>query len=134
MDSDTRLYVINILRKGTITWSGRREALRLARKRVWDGTYFKNGKKKYKFQWICSTCLNWFLSEQEMEVDHKVEIGPFDGSWDNYINKLYCDPDKDLQCLCISCHAKKTAKYNSSRTAKRISDFVEETIIPSSET
>lgn len=115
MQSDDIDYVLNILRQGTITWSGRSRCLQNARKKVWDGTYFKNGKKKFKFQWHCPHCQEWFLNQEDMEVDHKVEIGPFTGDWNEYIAKMYCDPIKDLQALCIKCHSLKTARYNASR-------------------
>ena len=128
MDKKTIDYLIKILRKGSVAWSGRRDALRSARTKVWDGIYYKNGNKKHKYQWQCALCSNWFLSEEEMEVDHIVEIGPFDGSWDTYISKMYCQVS-ELQVLCVSCHAKKTATYNSSRKLKRKRLMDEESIL-----
>ena len=54
-----------------------------------------------------------------MEVDHIVEIGgveKFTGDWNEVIAKMFPRPvEAHLQCLCVACHARKTAKYNNAR-------------------
>ena len=109
-------FIKNILRQGTIKWSGRSECLRRARKKVLIG-HSKKGKPKYKYHWQCAECNEWSRDEKSMEVDHVVEIGTFTGDWNEFIKKVYPRPVKDhLQALCVACHMKKTKKFNSART------------------
>ncbi len=112
--SEDIAYIMNVLRQGTIKWSGRRECLRRARKRVLIGKY-KNGNPEYKYHWQCADCKNWFKNEKEMEVDHIIEIGPFVVDWNTMVPKIYCGQD-NLACLCQSCHLRKTKKFNSAAT------------------
>ncbi len=110
-------FIQNILREGTIKWQGRSGCLRAARKRVKIGVY-KNGNPQYKFYWQCAKCKRWDKNEKAMEVDHIIEIGPFNGCWNSYISKVFC-PQANLQCLCHSCHLRKTGQYNSAATRWR---------------
>lgn len=104
-------FIINVLRQGTIKWPGRAECLRRARKKVLVGET-KSGKPRYKLHWKCAKCGQWFKDQSEMEVDHIVEIGSFSGSWDDFINRMYCEQD-NLQALCQVCHKKKTIAFNN---------------------
>lgn len=109
-------YIMNVLRLGTVTWSGRQECLRLARKKVFERRA-KNGKPVYKLKWQCATCSQWFRNEDDMQVDHIVEIGGYNGNFHDMIFKMYRRPvEEHLQCLCKWCHMKKTMKYNSAKT------------------
>jgi len=110
-------YIYNLLRQGTVKWSGRAECLRLARKKVLIGRS-KNGNPKYKYFWKCANpkCAKvWFKNEADMEVDHKVEIGgvtSFNGDWNEMISKVFPRPvSEHLQCLCIACHQRKTQNF-----------------------
>lgn len=52
-----------------------------------------------------------------MQVDHiKPVVSPTKGfqSWDDFIDKLYCEKD-NLQVLCKSCHKEKTLKEKKKR-------------------
>jgi hypothetical protein len=49
-DKETVQYVINILRRGTTIWSGRKETFSRARKSVLIGKTLK-GKDKFKYHW-----------------------------------------------------------------------------------
>lgn len=104
-------YVMNILRQGTITWSGRQNALIKSRKQVEEGRT-KTGKVKYKYYYQCANCKEWFRDVSFMEVDHIVEVGGFKGSWDLIVSRMF-DED-NLQVLDRVCHAKKTSGYNAS--------------------
>lgn len=112
-------FIFNELRKSSIIWSGRKEILRLARKKVLVRRA-KNGNPVYKFQWQCASCSKWTRNEKEMEVDHIVEIGGvggFTGDWNEVIAKMFPRPvEAHLQCLCVKCHMRKTAAFNSART------------------
>jgi 5-methylcytosine-specific restriction endonuclease McrA len=118
MDKKTVEHIIKYLRKSTITWTGRRDCLRRARKKVFDGQYTKNGKPIYKFHWQCAACREWFKDIKMLEVDHIDQIGPFEGNWDNYINKMFCE-QSNLQALCVVCHKKKTYIGNATIAFKR---------------
>ena len=112
-------FVYNLLRKGTTHWSGRKECLRLARKKVFVRRGKKSGQPIYKNMWQCATCKQWFRNEADVEVDHIIEIGgvsSFNGDWNEMISKIMPRPVyKHLQVLCVYCHLKKTQKYNSAR-------------------
>lgn len=112
-------WLFNELRKSSIVWDGRKEVLRLARKKVFVRRA-KNGKAVYKFQWQCAVCAKWFEDEKQMEVDHIVEIGGVSehtGDWNETISRIFPRPVQDhLQCLCVACHQRKTGAYNSARS------------------
>jgi len=56
--------------------------------------------------------------DNALEVDHMIEIGSFEGSFDAYIAKMYCDLS-NLQALCTDCHNKKTHFGNASMKYER---------------
>lgn len=116
-------YIYNLLRQGTVKWSGRAECLRLARKKVLVGRA-KNGNPVYKFHWKCAVCGMWFRNEAELEVDHIVEIGgvtSFNGDWNEMIRKIMPRPvSEHLQAICIVCHTRKTKNFmNASKQWER---------------
>lgn len=109
-------FIINELRKASIIWSGRKEILQRARRRVMEGRT-RDGKPKYKYHWQCAVCSKWFRDVTQLEVDHIVEIGgitEFTGDMNVLIGKIFPRPvEKHLQCLCISCHLKKTKRWQA---------------------
>lgn len=107
-------FIINILRQGSVKWPGRSECLRRARKKVFARKN-KKGQSVYKFHWQCATCKEWRRDEKDMEVDHIIEIGPFNGDWNYFIPRIYARQN-NLQALCVICHMKKTRAYNSARS------------------
>ena len=111
MDKKTLKFILNVLRQGTITWNGRSECLKRARKKVLERVNTR-GKEIYKFYWTCAKCKKEFRDESSMEVDHIEEVGPYAGDLHKYAERLYC-PIENLQALCISCHARKTAGFNA---------------------
>lgn len=110
-------YVINILRKGTITSPQRKACLKKARKKVLEG-HTEKGKPKYKYHWQCATCRQWSRNINDLEIDHIKEIGPFKGDWNYFIQAMYCHQD-NLQALCVLCHSKKTAVFSAQRAFTR---------------
>lgn len=113
MTREDEIFIINILRQGTIKWPGRAECLRRARKKVFVRVG-QRGQRIYKYYWRCATCKEWFRDVKSMEVDHIEEIGPFTGDWGLYIPRVYC-PQSNLACRCSVCHLKKTIQYSSAR-------------------
>lgn len=116
MDKETRDHIINYMRQGTITWSGRGECLNRASVTKVEG-YVKTGPNKgspkYKKFWRCAKCEKLYRDIKEMEVDHIKEIGNTDGlTLDEIAAKMYCGQE-NLQCLCIACHLRKTNFGNS---------------------
>lgn len=112
------IFLYNELRKASVIWSGRKEALKLARKKVFVRRA-KSGRPVSKLNWQCAVCLKWFRNEKEMEVDHIVEIGgigDFNGDWNETIARIFPRPVSDhLQVCCAPCHLKKTAAYKNAR-------------------
>lgn len=127
LDQETINHVINVLRRGTVQWPGRRDAFERASKKVWEGRRRKKkckksgkpaGSKIWKLFWQCAHCQEWFRDKTELECDHIVEVGPFLGNLRKWIEGLYCGAD-NLQILCVVCHQIKTNGYNATRRFKR---------------
>lgn len=114
MSQDDIDYIKNVLDRGTVTWAGRAECLRRSRKSVFERKS-KKGNDIFKFYYQCNHCKKWFRDAKSLEVDHIEEVGSFKGDWNDYILRRY-SPQENLQALCISCHLKKTTKYNSALT------------------
>ena len=118
MDKDTLDHILNILRKGTLTWHGRNECLNRGRRRKLVGQ-FKNGKDKYVWERNCDSCGTWYpLKDNLLEVDHIEEVGPYKGNLHDFALRMYCGQE-NLQALCFSCHKAKTAVFNSSLRYER---------------
>jgi hypothetical protein len=118
MDKDTTDHILNLLRRGTVTWPGRAECLNRGRRKRIIGKK-KDGEDKTLWERQCDECKEWhLLKDNDLEVDHIVEVGPFSGDFNDHIRRLYCHVN-NLQALCFSCHSRKTSRYNSSLRFKR---------------
>ena len=126
MDRETELYIINVLRRGTVTWSGRTECLNRGRRKRVIGKY-KNGSDKFLWERACDGCGEWhLLKDNDLEVDHLEEVGPFEGCFDKFVRRMYCE-QSNLQALCFTCHKVKTSKFNATLRFKRKNrDAIEE--------
>ena len=94
-DKMLKKFLIPLLRKKSLYWPGRTQALGLAR--IERGFY------------ICANCKNKF-GRKNVHVDHiKSVIDTSTGwdSWDTYIKRLYV-PAEQLQVLCVQCHKSKS--------------------------
>jgi hypothetical protein len=111
MDKKTAHHIINFLRKATISWEGRKHALKRARKKVLEVDNI-TGKKKWKLYWQCKKCNCWKRLENEVEVDHIIEVGSFNGDWNDLIPRMF--DLQNQQVLCIKCHQIKTSNFNAS--------------------
>lgn len=110
-------YILNSLRRASVTWSGRAEALRLARRPVVVRLSL-DGDPIYKFEWECAKCNKWFRNIEDLEVDHIHEVAGDRSAvrdWTELlerIKRLYARPvGNHLQVLCKVCHQRKTASY-----------------------
>jgi hypothetical protein len=112
LDRATIKYIISTLRAASVTWSGRTLCLNRGRRERVVGK-FKSGKDKFVWENNCECCGIWKdQKDNYFEVDHIDMIGSFNGSWDEYIPRMFCDQD-NLQRLCNSCHTIKTNIGNS---------------------
>lgn len=112
-------YILNELRRGTTFWRSRTECLNRGRRQRFTG-HDKYGNNKYVWERNCDICGEWEdQKDQTLEVDHIIEVGKkptmedYRNTLVDYIERMYC-PVENLQALCHSCHALKTAKYNAS--------------------
>lgn len=115
-------HILNALRLGTVTWRAKSELKKENRRRRKLNSVYKHSKYKEKigqhkevWEYQCNDCKKWFR-DREIEVDHIVPVGSFDGSWDEIITRMYTK--SNLQLLCIRCHLDKTHSFNAH------SDFV----------
>lgn len=65
--------------------------------------------------YLCAKCRNEFVAK-DVEVNHIEPVIPITGfdSWDDTINRLFCEKDK-LEVLCKPCHKSLTQQENSER-------------------
>lgn len=112
MEKETVKHILNVLRRGTITWKGRTACLNRHRVLRVCGKY-KNGKNIERYFYPCEICRGYFDSPKKLEVDHIEEIGSFNGDFNTYISRMYCSPD-NLQAICVACHMVKTSRFNAS--------------------
>lgn len=108
MDKEDIEYIINVLRKGTTTWSGRAKCLNSKR-------YLAINPRTGREVWWrdCDKCGRpTMLLEKLLEVDHIERIGGFTGDWNEMVTRMYCGQD-NLQALCLVCHGKKSTLENA---------------------
>jgi len=102
---DLKRFLIPILRKSSLRWPARSEALKQARK---DRGLYE-----------CATCKEQF-GKKEVHVDHIDPVIAISGftTWDSYITKLFGMPDQ-YQILCVSCHRGISLSENNLRAIKK---------------
>jgi len=66
--------------------------------------------KRLKWQFQCAKCKRW-KARTEVTVDHIKPCGSLNSLEDlpNFVKTLFCEVD-NLQCLCKTCHDKKTTE------------------------
>lgn len=98
-----KTFITGVLRRATLKWPARQEALSNAR--VERGRY------------RCADCGDLF-GPKEIDLDHRVPvIDPKTGfkTWDDFIEKLFCEADM-FDVLCKQCHTNKTILEDAMRT------------------
>jgi 5-methylcytosine-specific restriction endonuclease McrA len=96
-------FIRSALRGAFRRWQPRYDVLADAYTRVTKNKTSGRQAKHYR----CATCKEEFPQKQ-MQVDHKEPIGALK-SWDEFIEKLFCEKD-NLQAICKPCHLIKTNK------------------------
>lgn len=111
-------FLLPRLRRLSIQWPARQEVLKRIKVEVQDG-FFKNGNPKINIRYKCESC-NKITTMDDIQIDHITPISNFasHGSWDSYLNAMFCSADK-LQGLCVDCHESKTTKEAGERAEKR---------------
>lgn len=111
-DAKFRSWIISLLRRGTMRFPPRNDALKAAKteKKINE----KTGRMAQHYR--CAMCLGEFPAKGVC-VDHiEPVIQPGMGfvSWDEYIARMFC-PIANLQVLCGACHDIKSAQERKER-------------------
>lgn len=114
--SDARFHswILNIIRKGTVFFPNRINAINLAKVGRRKNSKTNRLAEHYK----CALCQDQFPLK-DIEVDHVEPVIPISGwkSWDDTIRRVFCRPS-GWQVLCKQCHIKKSAEENLQRPKK----------------
>jgi 5-methylcytosine-specific restriction endonuclease McrA len=71
---------------------------------------YNGPNKKQKYEYLCNSCKGWFPAKN-INVDHIIPAGELRNASDlpGFVERLFVEVE-GLQCLCSTCHDKKTAK------------------------
>jgi len=111
-DAKFKGWIISLLRRGTMRWPPRNEALAKAKTEKKINTATGRMAQHYE----CAECKGQFTAKN-IAVDHiQAVIDPYDGFIDFsvYIERMFCGVD-NLQVLCKDCHDVKSAKEKGHR-------------------
>lgn len=107
-------FIISVLRSGTRRYPPKYTTLNEAK------TEKKINKKTGRLaqHFLCALCEKEYVAK-EVQVDH-IEPVVKDKfiDWNTYIPRLFCEQE-NLQCLCITCHKKKTTNEKTTRNLKK---------------
>ncbi len=115
-DARYRTFITSLLRAGSRKWPPKQETLQEAFVESKVNVKTKRMSKHYR----CAACKKVYPGK-EVNIDHKIPVvSPTEGftSWDEYIERLYCEKE-NLQCLCTTCHDKKSLKEKTQRVSSR---------------
>ena len=125
MKKKKRLKVARTRNAGTMTesafWGMIRAALR-QKSRWWKPItqckmkarrVYKGPNKRQKFEYQCNVCKGWF-PEKKVNIDHIIPAGSLRCAADlpGFVERLFCEIN-NLQCICETCHNKKTQNEKS---------------------
>ena len=114
-DAKWRSWVVSLLRRGTMKFPPRNEALRAAKteKKINE----KTGRMAQHYK--CAECLQEFPAKGVV-VDHIQPVIDPNGSfvdWNTYIERMFCSVE-NLQILCSACHDIKSSNEKQQRKSK----------------
>lgn len=126
MDKKLKNYIVQlVLRRGTMKWRPRSNALKKARREL-PRKINKDGSKskKAEFEYQCAICKEWFRGGK-VQADHiesiiKLDSSQAEMSLDEIVERMYCS-EEGYQILCApekgkGCHAIKTDLENKLRS------------------
>lgn len=101
-------FIIASLRRATLYWPYRNEALKAAR--IERGLY------------QCNICKGAF-PKKEIRLDHVIPVVKLTGftNWDDYLNRMF-PKTQGFQTLCLGCNKTKTDEENIIRKIKKSVD------------
>lgn len=105
MTPKQKSFAITALRRASLRWEPRNEAMKKAR--------IERGMYK------CAVCANIF-HRKEIQLDHKIPVVGLEGfaGFDDYISRLFCEED-GFQVICETCHTAKSLLEGNVRTIRR---------------
>lgn len=114
-DAKFKGWIISLLRRGTMRFPPRNDALRAAKteKKI----NVSSGRLAQHYR--CAGCGGEFTSKGVV-VDHiepVIQPGVGFTTWDEYIARMFC-PVENLQALCSTCHTKKSIEERQQRKLK----------------
>jgi 5-methylcytosine-specific restriction endonuclease McrA len=108
-----RGFITTALRSATRRWPPKYGCLKAAFVGVKKNPKSGRDAKHYR----CATCESEF-PQSGVQVDHIEPVGST-SSWDEFIEKLFCEAD-NLQVLCKGCHKKKSAAEREENASSRL--------------
>lgn len=110
-----RSWVKSLLRKGTLRWKPRSEALKQALR----GKFVNEATNRLANHYECSECGS-LVPMKQTHVDHIIPVVGEEGftTWDDYIHRMFCEMD-NLRVLCKPCHDVVTKAETAARKAVR---------------
>lgn len=93
-------FIRSALRKLSVRWPPRGEALKLGRRTVTG--------KRHRFEHLCTICKKWF-PQKEIDIDHIIPAGKLNSHDDlkGFVSRLFCGVG-GLRKLCRPCHKAHT--------------------------
>jgi len=115
-DAKFKGWIVALLRKGTMRFPPRNEALKDARTEKKINT--KTGRLAQHYK--CAGCGGEFTSTNIVADHIEPVVDPVGGfiTWDTYITRMFC-PKENFQAICKECHDAKSAEERQQRKAKR---------------
>ena len=110
-------FVVSTLRAGARRWPPKYTTLKKAQTEKKINP--KTGRLAQHYR--CSICEEEF-TQKDMQVDHiKPVVDPKKGftTWDDFINRLYCE-ESNLQAICKGCHSAKTRQEKECRKLSKM--------------
>ena len=114
-DAKFKGWIVALLRKGTMRFPPRNEALKDARTEKKINT--KTGRLAQHYK--CAGCGGEFTSTNIVADHIEPVVDPVGGfiTWDTYITRMFC-PKENFQAICKECHDAKSAEERQQRRAK----------------
>ena len=114
-DAKWKGWIVSLLRRGTMRFPPRNDALRAAKTEKKINTLTGRMAQHYE----CCSCKEQFTAKGVV-VDHVepvIPVGVGFTTWDEYIERMFCPVD-NLQVLCGTCHDVKSKEERQLRKIK----------------